>query len=162
MFSLKTTLALLAVAVTCTNAETHTVTFANKCGFGTPKLIQGPNTLSSGGESVSPFTTNGPLISAIAYLQTGSCGFNGEGCTMVETTLKNPTSAGGGSSTDITLIPPHEFSVTTGFGYYNGCDGAGADCASQDCLTAFHKSTDTWVQVACQTNDVNLVVTFCA
>lgn len=37
----------------------------------------------------------------------GGCGFNGEGCTLIETTLINPTSPGSGSSTDISLIPPY-------------------------------------------------------
>ncbi|KAF7322057.1 Glycopeptide [Mycena kentingensis (nom. inval.)] len=149
-------LAILAFA-SGAQAETHTITFDNRCGFGTPKLIQNGKILSSG----APYTFNGPIPAAIAYLQTGSCGFNGDGCTMVETTLKNPTSPGAGSSTDITLIPPHKFSVTTGFGYYNGCDGAGADCKGANCNTAFHVPTDTFVQVQCQTNNVNLVVTFC-
>ncbi|KAJ7093407.1 Glp-like protein [Mycena belliarum] len=139
------------------HAERHTVIFDNRCGRGTPMLIQGPNVLSTGGA----YTSNGPLNSAIAYLQTGSCGFNGDGCTMVETTLKNPTTPGGGSSTDITLIPPHSFSVTTGFGYYNGCDNTGADCTNANCPTAFHFFNDNHVQVQCQKNDVNLVVTFC-
>lgn len=40
------------------------------------------------------------------FLQKGNCGFNGEGCTLVETTLQNPTTAGSGSSTDLSLIPP--------------------------------------------------------
>lgn len=70
----------------------------------------------------------------------GGCGNNGEGCTLVEATLKN-----GGSAADISLISPyafslarvflglmtfssHEFSVTSGFGFYGGCDGAGTDC----------------------------------
>ena len=35
-------------------------------------------TLSTGGA----YTANGPLVGAIAYLQTGSCGANGEGCTL--------------------------------------------------------------------------------
>ncbi|KAJ7101881.1 glycopeptide [Mycena epipterygia] len=158
MFSVKSAaFALLAVAVSTTSAETHTVIFNNNCGHGTPMLIQGPNVLSTGGA----YTINGPLSSAIAYLQTGACLFNGEGCTTVETTLRNPPSPGAGSSTDLTLIYPHAFSVTTGFGYYNGCDGAGADCTSGSCSTAFHVSTDTTVQVACQANNVNLVITFC-
>ncbi|KAJ6616782.1 hypothetical protein B0H10DRAFT_2219122 [Mycena sp. CBHHK59/15] len=158
ILSLKSTaFALLAVVVTNARAETHTVTFNNNCGFGTPMLIQGANVLSTGGA----YTINGPLSSAIAYLQTGGCGFNGEGCTMVETTLRNPPSPGAGSSTDLTLIYPHAFSVTTGFGYYNGCNGAGADCTSSSCSTAFHSSGDTTVQVACQANDVDLVITFC-
>ncbi|KAJ7912101.1 Glp-like protein [Mycena leptocephala] len=158
MFSVKTVaVALLAIAVSSVHAETHTVTFNNNCGHGTPTLIQGSKVLSTGGA----YTIGGPLISAIAYLQTGSCGFNGEGCTMIETTLRNPPSPGAGSSTDLTLIYPHAFSVTTGFGYYNGCNGAGADCTSGSCSTAFHQSTDTTVQVACQSNDVDLVITFC-
>ena len=78
--------------------------------------------------------------------------------TIVETTLKNPTCAGCGSSTDVTLIPPHKFSVTTGFGYYNGCDGAGADCTYQGCPTAFYHPDDTWVQVPCQVDNVSSCV----
>ena len=38
----------------------------NSCGFGTPILIQGPNVLSTGG----PYTYNGPIRSAIAYVST--------------------------------------------------------------------------------------------
>ncbi|KAJ3574223.1 hypothetical protein NP233_g1907 [Leucocoprinus birnbaumii] len=139
------------------NAETHTVTFDNRCGRGTPTLIQGGRVLSTGGS----VTINGPLEGAIAYLQTGSCGFNGEGCTLIETTLVNPTSPGSGSSTDISLISPHAFSVTSGFGYYNGCDGAGADCTSASCPMAFRTPTDYFAQVACQANNVNLAITFC-
>ena len=88
----------------------------------------------------------------------------------------NPTSPGSGSSTDISLIPPHVFSVTSGFGwvfapssslilakwwvgtyasYFNGCDGAGADCTNQNCNTAFHQPNDTGVQVACQIDNVS-------
>lgn len=64
----------------------------------------------------------------------------------------------------------HAFSVTTGFKYYNGCDGTGASCKrileplehfqlidtacdqgnSPSCVTAFHTSSDTQVQVACK------------
>ncbi|KAJ7212819.1 glycopeptide [Mycena haematopus] len=149
------TLAVIAVAAGQALAESHTVTFSNKCGFGTPTLIgQGGAVLSTGGA----YTTNGQLIGAIAYLQTGGCGFNGEGCTLVETTLKNPSSAGSGSSTDLSLIPPHSFSVTTGFGYYGACSPAGADCNNANCNTAFHVPSDTYVQVACQEDNVNLVV----
>ncbi|THU80002.1 hypothetical protein K435DRAFT_823784 [Dendrothele bispora CBS 962.96] len=150
--------ATIGALIASAHAETHTVIFDNRCGFGTPTLIQGPNVLGTGN---GPFTFNGPLISAIAYVKTvhslGGCGFDGGGCTLIETTLVNPTSAGSGSSTDISLIPPHSFSVTSGFGYFNGCDGAGADCTNPDCPTAFHVSTDTNVQVACQTNDVSLL-----
>ncbi|TDL18832.1 hypothetical protein BD410DRAFT_792829 [Rickenella mellea] len=151
------TLLLLVAAVVAVNAEQHTVHFDNRCGFGTPTLIVGGRVVSTGGD----FTAGGSISGAIAYLQTGACGFNGEGCTMVETTLRNPTSPGSGSSTDITLIPPHSFSVTTGFGYFNGCDGVGQDCTNGGCNTAFHQPSDTFVQRACQVNNVNLAITFC-
>ncbi|KZT07553.1 uncharacterized protein LAESUDRAFT_742943 [Laetiporus sulphureus 93-53] len=154
MFS-KLTVAFLAVAMALVqvNAETHTVTFNNKCGRGTPYLrAQNGQVLSTGGA----YTISGPLIGAIAYLQTGGCGNNGEDCTLIETTLKN-----GYSSTDVSLIPPHEFNVAAGFGYYDGCDGKGADCTSADCTTAFHTSDQTWVQVGCAVDNENLVITFC-
>ncbi|KAJ7503672.1 glycopeptide [Mycena galericulata] len=153
MLSILTSLTgLLAVAIGSVRAETHTVHFTNLCGGGTPTLIRGPNVLSTGGD----YTINGPLISAIAYLQTGGCGFNGEGCTLVETTLNNA-----GSSTDISLIPSHAFSVTSGFGYYNGCDGAGADCTEPDCPQAFEDPSQTYKQVGCSAANVNLAITFC-
>ncbi|KAJ3725709.1 hypothetical protein C8R42DRAFT_718000 [Lentinula raphanica] len=148
--------AALIVFVVGVQAETHTVVFVNRCGRGTPRLKRNGVTLSTGG----PYTSNGPLEAAIAYLDVG-CGADGEGCTMVETTLVNPTTPGSGSSTDITLIPPHEFSVTTGFGYYNGCDGAGTDCTNPSCPLAFRKPSDTFAQVACQADNVNLAITFC-
>ncbi|VDB95501.1 unnamed protein product [Peniophora sp. CBMAI 1063] len=156
--SLITSAIVSLAAVAGVYAESHTITFVNKCGRGTPTLrAQNGAVLSTGGA----YTINGPLIGAIAYLQTGGCGANGENCLLVETTLRNPPSPGAGSSTDLSLIPPHAFSVTTGFGYYNGCNGAGADCTGPSCTTAFHKPTDTYVQVQCETNNVDLSITFC-
>ncbi|KAH9931887.1 uncharacterized protein B0H18DRAFT_988442 [Fomitopsis serialis] len=76
-------------------------------------------------------------------LYAGNCGQNGEECTLVEATLENA-----GSAADISLIPPHEFSVTSGFGFYGGCDGVGTDCTSSSCYLAFRKSTDTFAIVA--------------
>ncbi|EKM58954.1 uncharacterized protein PHACADRAFT_249086 [Phanerochaete carnosa HHB-10118-sp] len=152
-----TALVASAIVFAGVNAESHTVTFVNNCGFGTPLLKANGQTLSTGGS----VTFGGSLISAIAFLQTGSCGDNGEGCTLIETTLVNPTSPGSGSSTDISLIPPHSFSVTSGFGYFDGCDGAGADCTDANCPDAFHTSGQTGVQVACQSDNVNLAITFC-
>ncbi|KAJ7138229.1 hypothetical protein C8R44DRAFT_341920 [Mycena epipterygia] len=152
------TLAVLAaVFVSNANAENHTVTFINNCGFGTPMLIQGSNVLSTG----APFVIDGPLIGASAYLQTGACGFNGEDCTLVETTLINPTFPGGGSSTDISLLSPHAFSVTTGFRYFGGCQPAGADCTSANCVEAFHEQGDPPVQVPCELDNAGLTITFC-
>ncbi|KAG9121102.1 hypothetical protein FRC07_003083 [Ceratobasidium sp. 392] len=140
-------------------AERHIVHFDNRCGRGTPTLVQGGRILSTGADYVS----NGPLTAAIAYLQTGNCLLNGENCSTLETTLKNPTCAGCGSSTDVSLISPHKFSVTTGFGYYGGCDGVGNDCTSASCCPngAFCTPTDYQSQRQCQANDVNLAITFC-
>ncbi|KEP54726.1 glycopeptide protein [Rhizoctonia solani 123E] len=173
MFGFSTLISTLAVALVASvgvQAERHVVHFDNRCGYGTPTLIQGGRVLSTGADYVS----NGPLVAAIAYLQTGSCGgwaqppyysgFNGERCSLLETTLKNPNCPGCGSSTDVSLIPPLRFSVTTGFGYYNGCDGTGNICRSAGCCPggAFCKTDDYQSQRQCQANDVNLAITFCA
>ncbi|KAF5392634.1 hypothetical protein D9757_002133 [Collybiopsis confluens] len=155
-FSSRLAILIACAVVVAVRAETHTVTFTNKCGRGTPLLKQNGVTLSTGGA----FTSNGPLKAAIAYLDVG-CGANGENCLIIETSLVNPTTAGSGSSTDLSLIPPHAFSVTSGFGYFNGCDGAGADCTDGGCNTAFHQPGDTNVQVSCQADNANLAITFC-
>ncbi|KAF9014226.1 glycopeptide [Cyathus striatus] len=142
----------IATAIIAARAETHTIHFDNRCGFGTPTLVQNGQILSTGGD----YTSNGPLVDAIAYLQTGSCGINGEGCAIVEITLQNPTTPGNGSSAEISLIPPHAFNAPIGFGYYGGCDGAGADCTtSANCGTAFP------TPITCQQNNANLTIIFC-
>ncbi|KAF8574408.1 hypothetical protein K439DRAFT_1642246, partial [Ramaria rubella] len=107
-------------------AESHTVTFNNKC----PMLKANGQTLSTGGS----FTTNGPLT----------------GCTLVETTLQNPTTPRTGSSSDISLIPP----------YVNGCDGQSADCTNANCPQVFHNPNDTAVQFECQTPNVGHYIFF--
>ncbi|KAK7687770.1 hypothetical protein QCA50_008989 [Cerrena zonata] len=151
MVSLRSILAptLSLLAAVHVYAETHTIVFENHRGFGTPilKLPNGP-TLSTG----AAFTINGPLIGAIAFLQTGSCGTNGEGCTVIEITLKNPSSPGTGSTV---VIDPTQFSVTTGFGYFNGCDGIGQDCTNPNCPSPLPPNG------LCPTNDVNLAIVFC-
>ncbi|KAI0661326.1 hypothetical protein C8Q70DRAFT_970418 [Cubamyces menziesii] len=76
-------------------------------------------------------------------------------------TLVNPTAPGAGSSTDISLIAPHAFNVETSFSYFGGCDGQGATCDSGACKSAFFQPNDNQVQVQCETNDVNLLITFC-
>ncbi|KAF8883282.1 hypothetical protein BD779DRAFT_1540481, partial [Infundibulicybe gibba] len=143
---------VFAAAAVGVQGERHVVSFVNNCGFGSPRLIQGSTVLSSGG----PYARNSPLVGAIAYLQTGGCGFDGVGCTVVETTLRNHL-----SSTDISLIPPLKFSVATGFRYSNGCDGQGAACYSAGCQKAYRKPEDHFAQVNCEAKDVNLVITFC-
>ncbi|KAM5530980.1 hypothetical protein V8D89_015362 [Ganoderma adspersum] len=151
-------LALVALAGSAV-AEKHTVKFTNRCGHGTPMLIQSGKVLSKG----KPYTSNGPLSAAIAYLQTGKCGFNGDGCLTVEATLKNPNCPGCGSSTDLTLIPPHKFHIKTGFRYFNGCNGQGTTCTGPRCGTknAFFKTDDYTAQRQCETNNVGLEIIFC-
>ncbi|CCM02611.1 uncharacterized protein FIBRA_04714 [Fibroporia radiculosa] len=154
---LKLTTAIVAAAMVLrgVRAETHTVHFTNNCGYGTPYLW-GPNgvLLSTGGD----YTVDGPAPGLIAYLQYDDrCGNNGEDCTLIEATLTNE----GNSAADISLIPPHEFSVTSGFGFYNGCDGAGADCTYEQCLDAFHQPGDTGAIVSCSVPNVDLAITFC-
>ncbi|KAJ3560191.1 hypothetical protein NP233_g11001 [Leucocoprinus birnbaumii] len=150
-------LSALAGAVVV-GAEKHTVRFDNRCGYGTPHLLKNGAILSQGEEYVS----DGSLDSTIAYLQTGNCNLNGEGCTLVEMTLVNPTCPGCGSSVDISLIPPLAFSVSTSFSYFNGCDGQGAVCNSENCTTAFYIPSDNHVQVQCEENNVDLLISFCA
>jgi len=160
MKNFATAFIVIAAAIVGAVAESHTVSFTNNCGYGTPTLIQGGTVLSTG----SPYTSSGPLGAAIAYLQTGSCGFNGEGCTMVELSLYNPdTDNNMISSADVTLIPPHAFSVTSGFGFYNGCDGTGNDCTSASCCPtgAFCTSTDYQAQRQCSSDNVDIAITFC-
>lgn len=119
-FLTRITLAVVsALMLTQVSGETHTIIFDNRCGFGMPTLIGQNDAVLSAGGSV---TVDGPLVDAIAYLQTGGCGFNGEGCTVVETTLSNE-----GSSTVFTACIGG-----VGFQYINGCDGAGADCPASD------------------------------
>ncbi|KAF8883248.1 hypothetical protein BD779DRAFT_879649 [Infundibulicybe gibba] len=75
-------------AFSSANAESHTVTFTNNCGSGTPIMIHHGSIVSYGG----PYTVQGPLTAAIAYLQTGNCLFDGPNCATVELTLVNTAS----------------------------------------------------------------------
>ncbi|KAM5544105.1 hypothetical protein V8D89_002291 [Ganoderma adspersum] len=120
-----------------------------------PTLESGGNILSTGGD----FTANGP-INAVAYLQTGSCGVNGENCTTVNISLGNTNASdtGSGSSVAIDLDPPHAFSAPTRFEYYSGCDGAGEDCTNPDCQVL---RVGAPPPIVCQTDNANIVITFC-
>ncbi|KAH8827763.1 glycopeptide [Flagelloscypha sp. PMI_526] len=159
MFSLRAVSVLALALTTGVLAESHTVTFVNRCQSGTPLLVREGKVVSQG----EPFTATEAMPATIAYLQTGKCDpLNGSGCMTVELTLKNPdpNAPGSGSSVDLSLIPPLAFSVPTSFRYVGGCSD-GASCASPDCPDAFRVPSDTFVQRACQANDVGLEVTFC-
>ncbi|KAH9946989.1 hypothetical protein B0H21DRAFT_741243 [Amylocystis lapponica] len=155
---LSAALATLLFATAAVRAESHTITFNNQCGSGTPQLIINGQVVSNG----TAYTQSSP-ISGIAYLQTGKCLFNGEGCVLMEMTLGNAVVEGGGSSSDISLIPPHAYNVQTSFAYYGvpSCNNQGADCNDPTCSTAFFKPDDNQVQVSCQQDNVNLVIGFC-
>ncbi|KAF8839744.1 hypothetical protein BDN67DRAFT_1069820 [Paxillus ammoniavirescens] len=156
--SLFLTVAVPLIAAIGANAESHVIKFVNQCGYGSPVLMLNGKNVLTGDE----YTSNGPF-SGIGYLQTGDCNTNGENCTLLEMTLINPTCAGCGSSTDISLIPPHVYNVETSFAYYNGCDGVGTTCSDPNCSdSAFFVPDDNFVQVACQVDNVNLLVSFCA
>ncbi|KAI0030058.1 hypothetical protein K488DRAFT_33100, partial [Vararia minispora EC-137] len=131
-------------------AEMHTVEFYNLCGSGTPVLMQNGVVLSTG----AAYTSDGPLMSILAFLQTGACGPNGENCTVVQANLTNPTCVGCGSAAAVNLFPPYAFSKTTGLGFYNGCDGAGIDCTSPSC--PIYDVTTGLRTVRCQTDNVSL------
>ncbi|KAI0355628.1 hypothetical protein OH77DRAFT_1382408, partial [Trametes cingulata] len=152
--------AVVLFAGALVHAEQHTIKFDNRCGKGTPQLLQNGKVLSSG----EPFTSNGPFSAGIAYVKCSipcQCLYNGENCSLLEMTLVNPTAPGAGSSTDISLIAPHAFNVPVSFSYFGGCDGQGATCSSGTCKTAFFQPDDNQVQVQCQENNVNLLITFC-
>ncbi|OJA11629.1 hypothetical protein AZE42_05471 [Rhizopogon vesiculosus] len=152
-------LSFLAIfcAVEVGASETHTIKFINQCGHGTPCLVLNGQNVSTGQD----YTVN-DIFAGIAYLQTGQCNTNGEGCTLLEMNLINPACAGCGSSVDISLISPHVYNVEASFAYYNGCDGYGADCNGPNCATAFFAPEDWDVQRECQANNVNLLIAFCA
>ncbi|KAL1748700.1 hypothetical protein HDZ31DRAFT_29227 [Schizophyllum fasciatum] len=153
-------LGALLLQASAVSAESHTIKFDNQCGYGKPTLLQGGNSLAL--NEANEYTSDGQFAAAIAYLQTGDCKHNGEGCMTTEITLVNPSSAGSGSSVDLSLIPPLAFNVPTTFSYYGGCDGDGKTCDSDSCgVNAFFISTDYQAQVQCQSDDVNLLITFC-
>ncbi|KAJ6496310.1 glycopeptide [Mycena sanguinolenta] len=140
-------------------AETHTITFTNDCpdpDFQIPTLMQGNILLSNG---TQPFTIDGPLVGAIAFLQTGRCGgfggLPGNGCGIVEMTLVNPSTAGSNSSTDINIAFPFPFNVVLSFEYFNGCDGIGSNCTNEACPAS-------QLPVSCDADNVNLAISFCA
>ncbi|KAJ3012317.1 hypothetical protein HKX48_006344 [Thoreauomyces humboldtii] len=161
MFAFKTVVLAVAAMAATASAEQHRITFTNRCGSGTPTIVQGNNVWT--GDQ----TFDGPFSSWIAYLQTWDhrCGYNGENCVVVEGTLQDPNNGpGSGSSVDVSLIAPHAFTNNIGFGFYGGdntCNGLGNDCPDANCgpQHAFYKPDDYACQVGCQARDVNLAIT---
>ncbi|KAH9830057.1 uncharacterized protein C8Q71DRAFT_911618 [Rhodofomes roseus] len=142
MFKITVAFLTTVLAVLQANAETHTVTFTNNCGYGTPELwSQSGQLLSSGGAA---YTTNGPAYDLIAYLQDGTCGQNGANCTVVDVTLAN-----GDSSAEIFFVARETEDPCVSFSFYNGCDGIGETCPT----TSSPKT--------CAADNVDIEITFC-
>ncbi|TDL24174.1 hypothetical protein BD410DRAFT_827202 [Rickenella mellea] len=158
---------ILLARVIAVNAEEHIIRFKNDCGSGTPTLVRGGQILPlSNNGGYQDFTSTNPFESAIAYLQTSDqkCLLNGENCVLVEMNMNNPSCPGCGSSVDLSLITPHKYQDSTAFSFWGGdgtCDGLGAVCSDPNCSTAFHQSNDNQVQRYCNSNNVNLLITFC-
>ncbi|KAH9829948.1 uncharacterized protein C8Q71DRAFT_862808 [Rhodofomes roseus] len=152
---------LFLMKVICAQ-ELHTVYIVNNCGKGYPVLGGLYGEFYPTTDPTTTLTFQGPAWGLLSYLQytdddgNNVCGKDGEGCTMVEATLSNT-----GSSVDITLIPPHAFSVGAGFAYYGGCNGAGMNCTSAACPGAKHNASEGWLQVSCTSASVSLEITFC-
>ncbi|KAI0266973.1 hypothetical protein BC834DRAFT_822858 [Gloeopeniophorella convolvens] len=150
------TLALAALtAAAAVRAESHTISFDNQCGKGTPQIVIGGQIVSNG----EPWTTGsqaGIACLTVAWRRAGNCGLNGENCSLLEFNLNNPAPGceGCGSSTDISLIDPHALNVPVAFEYVDGCNGQGNSCSTPDCAGAFHNPDDWQTQVACQTDNV--------
>ena len=98
-----------------------------------------------------------PVFSVLIASLPGLCGINGENCTAVDISLANaiPSDPGSGSSAAVDIVPPHAFTSVTGFGYYNGCDGAGQYCTNPNCIEEIPgPPPKTIVPVFCQTDNV--------
>ncbi|EED79720.1 predicted protein [Postia placenta Mad-698-R] len=81
-----------SLAMVRVNAESHTVTFDNKCGTGTVSTKAIPHNLQTLAANGSLKANNNQYV--YSYLQTGNCGNNGEEGTLVETTLEVTTGFG--------------------------------------------------------------------
>lgn len=147
MFSLRSqviTFAIAALSAAVVKAESHTVSFINNCGYGLP-------TLEQGGESIGinenyTYINDGPLTNAVAYLDTGDCGFYGSGCTSFDFTLEN------GDSSAIYAL--NGYNVPGGFQYYHGCSGS-FNCTNENCGDLLIQEID------CSANNVDIRFTFC-
>ncbi|KZO97734.1 hypothetical protein CALVIDRAFT_58866 [Calocera viscosa TUFC12733] len=116
-------------------AESHTIEFTNNCGFGTPTLVVDGTVVSTG----DAYTANGPITDAFAFLQSGSCGANGESCAVLEPYLCNAADSGcNGSYVDLEITPPYSLSPEFRWYFYgNDCAGEGVTCNDDQCAIVF-------------------------
>jgi len=83
------------------------------------------------------------VLSLERFLQTGDCGNNGEGCTLIDINLEN------GNSTASISGPPY---LDIGISFYNGCDTVTAQCTTSQCPEEV---------ISCAAPNVDLAITFC-
>ncbi|QRW05804.1 hypothetical protein RhiLY_04803 [Ceratobasidium sp. AG-Ba] len=140
--------------------EKHTVTFLNKCSFGTPKLQRNGKTIN--GDGNTSYTENGRLT-ATAWLDYDRCGFSGENCSLVVIDLENGTESNNAdSSVYIELSDQYAYSVPVKFQYQGPCDG-GNQCLSASCCPdgASCDNNNELAERQCLANNANLEITFC-
>ncbi|TDL18828.1 hypothetical protein BD410DRAFT_686748, partial [Rickenella mellea] len=85
------------------------------------------------------------------------CGFNGENCTVLETSLQIPTSPDTGSETDISLTAP---CTTNGYAFKILCP-RNPTGSTANLTEAFHEPGNPPAQAVWQANNVDLAITFC-
>ncbi|KAJ7590425.1 hypothetical protein C8J56DRAFT_592308 [Mycena floridula] len=136
------------------NAE-HSVVMQNSCGTGVPTLDKVPSLVLN--TRTSMYTNE--TIKAVAFLNTGVCGPNGEHCTVVDIELG--TRSDGSSTALISLVPPNRFTVPVSFVYFNGCDGASQTCRTAGCPNAGNVDFARQGIVQCAAPEASLSIIFC-
>ncbi|KAF8600276.1 hypothetical protein BDV93DRAFT_496924 [Ceratobasidium sp. AG-I] len=140
--------------------ESHTITFQNNCGKGTPQLQRNGKILSTG----EPFTQKGRHLVATAWLATDGCGPSGENCTLVELDLMNAINTTTDSSTNILIADQYKFSVPVKFQYFGSCSTSN-ECLSASCCpqgaVCNDSEPDNMSERLCLANNANVAITFC-
>ncbi|KAE9409376.1 hypothetical protein BT96DRAFT_970278 [Gymnopus androsaceus JB14] len=178
MLSSPRLIALIAmIFVAGTRAETHTVSFLNNCGEGTPTLMQnGARFLL---EKITQLTV---FLIRPSRISTSPVCANGADCTAVVITLSNeivisPTTTYNvhrfGSSSSLlcryrirvrcapmakTIQVLTRNSIDR---YYNGCDDLGADCLEAGCIEGYQSGDTAIPQIICEDDNADIVITFC-
>ncbi|QRV85800.1 hypothetical protein RhiJN_13818 [Ceratobasidium sp. AG-Ba] len=160
LITIATAAAISVSAAPKHKGEKHTVTFVNKCLFGTPKLQRNGRILNEKGKT--SYTEDGRLT-ATAWLEYDKCGENGEKCSLVVIDLENGTQSNNAdSSVYIDLSAQYGYSVPVKFQYQGPCNG-GNQCLSESCCPdgAACDSNYQSAERQCLGNNANLEITFC-
>ncbi|KZV68928.1 hypothetical protein PENSPDRAFT_502878 [Peniophora sp. CONT] len=150
-------LALVLLLANGAYSESHTVSFINNCGFGTPVLLVDEVVVSNG----SDYSSDMSIIKGVAYLDQDGCASGGsESCMEIEINLSNSSP----SFVDILLIPPQVYRSAACVTYSDGCDGASLTCTGPDCSEAIISEDDpsgSGAVLVCEDSDANVIITFC-